>query len=59
MDELQRLAAGRKANLDVALGQILRRLGDRHRGLVLETGVVGLGVNRHRRAFPFDAQFVQ
>jgi len=35
-----------------------KSFGARHRGLVLETGVVGLGVNRHRRAFPFDAQFV-
>ncbi len=59
VSELERLAAGRLADGDVALRQLLRLLGDRHRGLELEAGVVRLGVDRHGRAGALDALLVQ
>ena len=59
MDELERPAGRRLADGDVAFRRVVRRCRDRHRGPNVEAGVVGLGVDRHRRAGRLDALLVE
>ncbi len=49
MNEFQRPAAGRLADTDVAPRRLLRQFHNRHRCLKRKAGVVGCGINGHRR----------
>ena len=58
MDEFERAAVGRLADGDVAVRRVLRRLRERHCGLVIEAVIVGRREDRHRQAVGLQAFLV-